>query len=547
MSLLDALEVPAARSRASTSATRRPRVAASSAAPAPVMPPPTTSTSRSPDVAASIARRRAPRRARPRRDARSAHGVAPLNSGRSAVVQRQVPAVQVVVDLAQLGVGLHRLVRARRPSRAPRRPPSGAAPRPAAASIAAPRAVVSTSSGRQTGSPVMWARSSSSRRPFAPPPTQTTSLGGVAGAGDRLDHVAQRQRVALEQRAGQVRAAVRGGHPEPGRARVGVPLRRHRARQRGQPGHAAGARRRALGERVEQLVDVGAARLRARRLRAPELVAEPAVGAARQPAGVLEQPRVRVGVRMQLDHAGRVVRRLGDHRADRLGGAHARRTPTPGSTTPAPSVAAISSPAPEHHQRRAVEARSPRAASRRSGRARRAARPHRREPRRIDVERRRTPRPPTRACAGRAAPSRSAFDGIDGELAGRAPGHPRAGQQEDRGRAVGVGLVRARARRSSAPRGPGSRLQPVSSRSRSGSIRSAAAVALLARAAVAPDQRADAAASPSAPAATSPSSCEPNDSATISRPAVASRSRASVATSAAVHSPGSCSAQPACG
>src|SRR5260370_16049137 len=45
MSLLDRLEVPEARSRASTRATRRPRDAASRAAPAPVMPPPMTSTS----------------------------------------------------------------------------------------------------------------------------------------------------------------------------------------------------------------------------------------------------------------------------------------------------------------------------------------------------------------------------------------------------------------------------------------------------------------------------------------------------------------------
>src|SRR5271169_6107179 len=45
MSLLDRLEVPEARSRASTRATRRPRDAASRAALAPVMPPPMTSTS----------------------------------------------------------------------------------------------------------------------------------------------------------------------------------------------------------------------------------------------------------------------------------------------------------------------------------------------------------------------------------------------------------------------------------------------------------------------------------------------------------------------
>src|SRR5580692_2466548 len=45
ISLLDRLEVPEARSRASTRATRRPRDAASRAAPAPVIPPPMTSTS----------------------------------------------------------------------------------------------------------------------------------------------------------------------------------------------------------------------------------------------------------------------------------------------------------------------------------------------------------------------------------------------------------------------------------------------------------------------------------------------------------------------
>ena len=46
MSLLDRLEVPAAKSRASTRATSRPRVAASSAAPVPVEPPPMTTTSK---------------------------------------------------------------------------------------------------------------------------------------------------------------------------------------------------------------------------------------------------------------------------------------------------------------------------------------------------------------------------------------------------------------------------------------------------------------------------------------------------------------------
>src|SRR5436305_13546817 len=45
MSLLDRLDVPEARSRASTRATRRPRDAASRAVPVPVTPPPMTSTS----------------------------------------------------------------------------------------------------------------------------------------------------------------------------------------------------------------------------------------------------------------------------------------------------------------------------------------------------------------------------------------------------------------------------------------------------------------------------------------------------------------------
>ena len=93
---------------------------------------------------------------------------------------------------------------------------------------------------------------------------------------------------------------------------------------------------------------------------------------------------------------------------------------------------------------------------------------------------------------------------------------------------------------------PGSRLQPVSSRSRSGSIRSAAASHS------APARRshqisAGCSGSPSAPAATMPSSCEPNDSAAISRPSVADRTSDSVWTSAFVHSAGSCSAQPARG
>ena len=47
MSLLERLDVPEAKSRASTSPTDRPRVAASRAAPAPTTPPPMTRTSSS--------------------------------------------------------------------------------------------------------------------------------------------------------------------------------------------------------------------------------------------------------------------------------------------------------------------------------------------------------------------------------------------------------------------------------------------------------------------------------------------------------------------
>src|SRR5918996_414317 len=59
MSLLDRLDVPEAKSRASTSPTDRPRVAASRAAPLPTTPPPTTRTSSSVELMASRASSRA--------------------------------------------------------------------------------------------------------------------------------------------------------------------------------------------------------------------------------------------------------------------------------------------------------------------------------------------------------------------------------------------------------------------------------------------------------------------------------------------------------
>src|SRR5690348_15101863 len=55
MSLLDRLEVPEAKSRASSRPTERPRVAASRAQPAPTTPPPTTSTSTSLSASAESA------------------------------------------------------------------------------------------------------------------------------------------------------------------------------------------------------------------------------------------------------------------------------------------------------------------------------------------------------------------------------------------------------------------------------------------------------------------------------------------------------------
>src|SRR4051812_42097329 len=142
ISLLDALEVPAARSRASTSPTRSPRVAASSAAPAPVMPPPMTRTSRSPEVSASMARCRAAGSSAPlmaagsqlllgkqassnrrggleclRRLGPDPYPAAvevrlsrrPVEQRPQRRVQVAVPPVQRVVDLAQLRVRLDRL------------------------------------------------------------------------------------------------------------------------------------------------------------------------------------------------------------------------------------------------------------------------------------------------------------------------------------------------------------------------------------------------------------------------------------------------------
>ena len=265
-----------------------------------------------------------------------------------------------------------------------------------------------------------------------------------------------------------------GGHPEPGRrARRAFHSGRHRARQRRHPRDAAGAGRRALGERVQQLVDVGAALLGARRLRAAELVAEPAVGAAREPAGVLQQPRLGIGVRMELDEPGRVVRRLGDHRADRLGRAHdvahdARlddaRAERRGHLVARARARPASTPS------RPVASRS----QARIGPSTASGRAHRRQPRQVDAEgRARLRRPLARARIEQAR--RRARSRDRRRAPRRPPGHPRAGQQRTPRPRRDARARAARARRSSGATWPGSRLQPVSARSRSGSIRSAAA------------------------------------------------------------------------
>src|SRR3954447_25147102 len=84
MSLLERELVPPAQSRASTSATERPRVAASRAAPAPTTPPPTTTTSK---VLAAIAASAASRSTGPSRPAPSSSVVTPAVS-RSLPVSR---------------------------------------------------------------------------------------------------------------------------------------------------------------------------------------------------------------------------------------------------------------------------------------------------------------------------------------------------------------------------------------------------------------------------------------------------------------------------
>src|SRR5688572_12749279 len=99
MSLLDRLEVPAAQSRASSSPTESPRLAASSAAPAPVTPPPITRTS----TTSSASRARSARR-------RSGDSAVPLMSEPSmspTVPPRPVGSVALGVGRAPVHCEVH--------------------------------------------------------------------------------------------------------------------------------------------------------------------------------------------------------------------------------------------------------------------------------------------------------------------------------------------------------------------------------------------------------------------------------------------------------
>ena len=263
---------------------------------------------------------------------------------------------------------------------------SGCSPAPAAASIAAPRAVVSTSSGRVTGRPVTSARIWRSRSPLRAAGDAHELGGREAGRAHRLEHVAQRVGVALEQRAGHVRAAVRGGEAEPAGAGVGVPLRRHRARPAPAPRATPSAPgRHARGQAVQELVHVGAG--------APP-PARPRPSPARRGTSGRRRPRASPGSRA----ASRRDRRAGCSSVTPVGvergpGATAQTGSAvpitshtaPGSTTPAPSVAAISSPQPSTTSVARVE--PGRLAQPRRDRAEHGVgRPHRRERRRVDPE-----------------------------------------------------------------------------------------------------------------------------------------------------------------
>jgi hypothetical protein len=127
-----------------------------------------------------------------------------------------------------------------------------------------------------------------------------------------------------------------GGQPEPAGPGVGVPLRCRGPGQRGHPQHPIRPRRCALGQRVQELVDVGPGGRRPGGLDRSQLVAKPAVSASGEPARVLEQPPAGRRVRVQLGDAVGVERRPGTT-AQTGSAVPITSHTTPGSTTRRPA------------------------------------------------------------------------------------------------------------------------------------------------------------------------------------------------------------------
>ena len=175
-----------------------------------------------------------------------------------------------------------------------------------------------------------------------------------AGRVHRVQHVPERERVALQQRADQMRAAVGCGQAKPRGARVRVPFGRGCAGQGWHPEHAASAGGHRGRRVVQELVDIRPGRRGTGHLDRSELVAKPTICAAGKPSRVLQQPAVRARVRVQLGDAAGIERRLGDHGAHRLGGSHdvAHR---PGLDHSRSEGGGHLVAAAEHHQRGAVE------------------------------------------------------------------------------------------------------------------------------------------------------------------------------------------------
>ena len=305
MSLLDLLEAPEARSARSTRPTDSPRAAASRAAPGAGDP-----AADHEQVDADRPRARPATRAGARGRGVPECGAGPWGSRESvetggAARRRGRGGGRAGRRSTRAGPGRGTTGSARGPAMARAAAATlGCRPAPAAASIAAPRAVVSTSWGRLTGSPVTSARRRSRKSPRAPPPTQTIAGAGVAGGA--IASTTSRRASALPSSSARARwarpcAAVSPNHPARALAFHSGAIAPDSAGIQHTPS-APG--RRAEGQRVEQLVDVGAGRRGARHLGAAELVAKPAVGAARQPARVLQQPAVGHRVRVQLDHGG---------------------------------------------------------------------------------------------------------------------------------------------------------------------------------------------------------------------------------------------------